>query len=256
MNKVNRALRANKPNNMNRRQFLTTAASVAVALPSAGRLLAANDSRTSEAKGIGSAKSKLTPPAAGSIPVAILISEFLNVIDFSGPWGVFESVSLPGAMEPPFHLFTVAENAETVTSGSGLKLVPDYTFANVPEVKVVVIPAQKGSDAMIEWLRKVAPTADVTMSVCTGAFKLAKAGLLSGKSATTHHEFLDQLEKEYPDITVKRGVRFVEGEKISTAGGLTSGTDLALRVVERYFGRAVAQTTAAYMEYQSTGWIV
>ncbi len=86
------------------------------------------------------------------------------------------------------------------------------------------------------------------MSVCIGAFKLAKAGLLAGKPATTHHEFLDKLQSEYPDIQVKRGVRFVENEKISTAGGLTSGTDLALRVVERYFGRAVAQTTADYME--------
>ena len=55
---------------------------------------------------------------------------------------------------------------------------------------------------------------------------------------------------------MKRGVRFVEGEKISTGGGLTSGTDLALRVIERYFGREVAQTTAVYMEYQGTGWIV
>jgi hypothetical protein len=89
-----------------------------------------------------------------------------------------------------------------------------------------------------------------------GAFKLAKAGLLAGKAATTHHEFLDKLRSEFPDILVKRGVRFVEGEKISTAGGLTSGTDLALRVVERYFGREIAQTTATYMEYQGKGWIV
>ena len=143
-----------------------------------------------------------------------------------------------------------------VTSGSGLKLLPHYTFANVPEVKVIVIAAQRGSEAMREWLRKVAGTADVTMSVCTGAFHLAKAGLLSGKAATTHHEFIDKLQREFPNIEVKRGVRFVEGEKISTAGGLTSGTDLALRVVERYFGRAVAQTTATYMEYESKGWIV
>ena len=97
---------------------------------------------------------------------------------------------------------------------------------------------------MIEWLRKVTPSTDVTMSVCTGAFKLAKAGLLSGKAATTHHDFIDKLQKEYPDIDVKGGVRFVEGEKISTAGGLTSGTDLALRVVERYFGREVRRRTS------------
>jgi transcriptional regulator GlxA family with amidase domain len=243
---------------MNRRQFLTAAGTIGTALttlPSAHPLLAAGESGTSEVKGLVTAKSKLGPPAKGSIPVAILISEGLNVIDFSGPWGVFESVSIPNANDAPFQLFTVSERAEVVTSGSGLKLMPDYTFANVPEAKVVVIPAQRGSDAMIEWLRKVAPTTDVTMSVCTGAFKLAKAGLLSGKPATTHHEFLDKLQKDYPDIQVKRGVRFVEGEKISTAGGLTSGTDLALRVVERYFGREIAQTTATYMEYQGKGWI-
>ncbi len=244
---------------MNRRRFLTATATLGSAmatLPATGAFSAPNESNTSEVKGLATEKSKLTPPAHGSIPVAILISENLNVIDFSGPWGVFESVSLPDATEPPFRLCTVSEKSDVVISGSGLKLMPHYTFANVPEMKVVVIPAQKGSDAMIEWLRKVAPSADVTMSVCTGAFKLAKAGLLSGKAATTHHEFLDKLQKEYPDIQVKRGVRFVEGEKISTAGGLTSGTDLALRVVERYFGRDVAQTTATYMEYQGKGWIV
>ena len=239
---------------MNRRNFLATAATLgagAALLPNAGAV-GPNES----AIALSPEKSKLAAPRAGTINVAILISAGLNVIDFSGPWGVFESVSLPDANEPPFRLFTVAESAELVISGSGLKLSPHYTFANVPEVKVVVIPAQRGSEAMRDWLRKIAPTADVTMSVCTGAFHLAKAGLLSGKVATTHHEFIDKLEREFPDVTVKRGVRFVEGEKISTAGGLTSGTDLALRVVERYFGRDVAQTTATYMEYQGKGWIV
>jgi transcriptional regulator GlxA family with amidase domain len=239
---------------MNRRKFLVATAAT-TALVSQQTILGAGEASKPEPKGLISGKSKLIPPS-GSIPVAILISEGLNVIDFSGPWGVFESVSLPNAKEPPFELFTVSEKANMIVSGSGLKLVPHYTFDNVPEMKVVVIPAQRGSDSMIEWLRKVANKTDVTMSVCTGAFKLAKAGLLSGKPATTHHDFLDKLEKEYPDIQVKRGVRFVEGEKISTAGGLTSGTDLALRVVERYFGREVALRTAEYMEYQGTGWIV
>jgi transcriptional regulator GlxA family with amidase domain len=239
---------------MNRRKFLArsiTLGSAAGLLPITSAI-AANDS----VKGLVVEKSKLMPPSNGSIPVAVLISAGVNVIDMSGPWGVFESVQIPDANEPPFHLFTVAETAEVVSSGSGLKLMPHYTFANVPEVKVVVIPAQRGSDAMREWLRKIVGKADVTMSVCTGAFQLAKAGLLSGKSATTHHEFLDKLEREFPDIHVKRSVRFVESDKISTAGGLTSGTDLALRVVERYFGRGVAQATATYMEYDGKGWIV
>jgi transcriptional regulator GlxA family with amidase domain len=240
---------------MNRRHFLTSTAAFGTALAaSPTRVFGAAEKQLP--KGIPTQNSKLTPPKSGGIPVAILISEMLNVIDFSGPWGVFESVQVPGATEPPFHLFTVAETPDIVVSGSGLKVKPDYTFANVPDARVVVIPAQHGSDAMIEWLKKIAPSTDVTMSVCTGAFKLAKAGLLAGKAATTHHEFLDKLAKEYPDIEVKRGVRFVEGEKISTSGGLTSGTDLALRVVERYFGREIARSAADYMEYQGEGWIV
>jgi transcriptional regulator GlxA family with amidase domain len=247
---------------MNRRRFLTAAATLgaAAALPAPRAFSAPNEANPSEVKGLPTEKYKLTPPADGPITVALVISEGVNVIDFSGPWGVFSSVMLGSGTDhtmhmTPFDLITVSDTTEIVTSG-GLKIVPNYTYANVPPARVVVIPAQRGSDAMIEWLRKVTPTTDVTMSVCTGAFKLAKAGLLSGKAATTHHDYLDKLQKEYPDIQVKRGVRFVEGEKISTAGGLTSGTDLALRVVERYFGRAVAQTTATYMEYQSKSWIV
>jgi len=93
------------------------------------------------------------------------------------------------------------------------------------------------------------------MSVCTGAFQLAKTGLLSGKAATTHHSAYTRLEMQYPDIQVKRGFRFVEEGQVASAGGLTSGIDLALRVVERYYGREVAENTAYDMEYQGTGWL-
>ena len=83
-----------------------------------------------------------------------------------------------------------------------------------------------------------------------------QGGFAGREVCTTHHDFLDKFAKAFPDVAVKRGVRFVEGEKISTAGGLSSGIDLALRVVDRYFGRDVARSTAAYMEYESKGWIV
>jgi len=206
------------------------------------------------------AANKLTPPAKGKIPVAFAISEGVTVIDFAGPWEVFQDVHVTdrgSSMDEqmPFQLYTVSERTEDITGSGGLKLVPDYTFDTSPPPKVIVVPAQRGSQALHAWLRKVTPTTDVTMSVCTGAFQLGKAGLLSGKSATTHHDFFEQFEKAFPDVSVKRGLRFVENEKISTAGGLSSGIDLALRVVDRYFGRDVAQATATYMEYQSKGWI-
>lgn len=210
---------------------------------------------------IESSSSKLTPPAKGKIPVAVAISEGVTVIDFAGPWEVFQDVHVQNRgdnmdEQMPFQLFTVSDKIETVIGSAGLKLVPDYTFDNVPQPKVVVVPAQRGSQALHAWLRKVSTTADVVMSVCTGAFQLGKAGLLNGKSATTHHDFLDRFAQTFPDVNVKRGLRFVEEERISTAGGLSSGIDLALRVVDRYFGRDVAQQTATYMEYQSKGWIV
>jgi len=92
------------------------------------------------------------------------------------------------------------------------------------------------------------------MSVCTGSFLLAKAGLLSGKAATTHHNAYALFAADFPDVSVQRGARFVDAGNISTSGGLTSGIDLALHVVERYFGREVAQKTATALEYQGLGW--
>lgn len=241
---------------MKRRCFLGKAAAfgaVMASVPAARVLMATENAKKKDSKASAVPIRKLTPPAQGRIPVAVVISEGVTVIDFAGPWEVFQDVMVGEQM--PFQLFTVADKIETITASAGLKLVPDYTFATVPECKVVVIPAQKGSEPMREWLREMSPMADVTMSVCTGAFQLAKAGLLAGKSATTHHQFLDRLEKDFPDVKVQRGVRFVEGERISTAGGLSSGIDLALRVVERYYGRRVAETTATYMEYQGKGWL-
>ena len=108
---------------------------------------------------------------------------------------------------------------------------------------------------MLEWIRQSTKNTDVTMSVCTGAFVLAKTGLLSGKSATTFHAAFKTFAMQFPDIHLKRGVRFVEDGNLASAGGLSSGIDLALRVVERYYGREVAQKTAYNMEYQGQGWL-
>lgn len=241
---------------MRRRRFLASC-SAAAALVSTnivtGSSFAMVEFKGSDAK-------KLTPPD-GPIPVAFAMSRGATMIDFAGPWEVFQDVMVMNGKEQeghrhPFQLYTVSEKTEAIEASGGMKIVPDYTFENAPAPKVVVIPAQAGSPALHAWLRKIVDSTDVTMSVCTGAFQLGRAGLLAGKEATTHHEFFDQFARAFPDVKLKRGLRFVEGGKISTAGGLTSGIDLALRVVERYFGRETAERTAFYMEYQSKGWIV
>jgi len=200
--------------------------------------------------------SPLTPPPEGSIPVAFLISEGAQMIDFAGPWEVFQDVVIPGRADHPFHLYTVSQSTAPIHTSGGMKIVPDYTFENAPPPKVIVIPAQsQPGEPTLEWIRKSTKHTDVTMSVCTGAFVLAKTGLLSGKAAATYHGAFGRFAMEFPDVALKRGARFVEDGNLATAGGLSSGIDLALRVVERYYGREVAQSTAYDLEYQGQGWM-
>ncbi len=238
---------------MRRREFLIGAAALGVAWTATGRPVPYRE-------GGAAAGGRLIAPAKGKIPVAVAISEGATVIDFAGPWEVFQDVNVPErgtGLEGPFELFTVSESTKPIRGSAGLQLVPDYAFDNAPQPRVIVVGAQRGGPALHAWLRKASEKADLTMSVCTGAFQLARAGLLSGNAATTHHDFTDDLAKSFPDIHVRKGLRFVESSPtIATAGGLSSGIDLALRVVERYFGRPAAERTATYMEYSSRGWVV
>jgi transcriptional regulator GlxA family with amidase domain len=198
----------------------------------------------------------LKPPADGRIPVAFLLSDDAVVIDFAGPWEVFANVMVSGSNPHPFQLYTVAETPAPIRAGGGMTIVPNYSIATAPAPKVIVIPAQSDpSDAVIAWIRTASRTADFTMSVCTGVFVLARTGLLSGKSATTHHSAFGDLAMAFPDIRIKRGARFVDSGNIATSGGLSSGIDLALHVVDRYFGRTVALRTADNLEYQGLGWM-
>src|SRR5260370_9096435 len=119
----------------------------------------------------------------------------------------------------PFRLYAVADKTDPIRAGGGMKIVPDFTFANAPAPKVVVIPAQsEPSAAMLKWIRESSKNTDVTMSVCTGAFVLAKTGLLSGKPATTFHAAFNSFAMKFPDIKLKRAPRFVEDGNLASAG--------------------------------------
>jgi transcriptional regulator GlxA family with amidase domain len=232
---------------MDRRNFMACAAGISFCrIPSTGSF--AQDATAPLVICAG----KLTRPAKGLITVAFAISRDTTWIDWVGPQAVFETWHLDAVTKkhtPRFKLFTVSEKKEAVDS-----LIPDHTFDSLPPVNIIVVPAQRGSPALLRWLRKVHESADVTMSVCMGARHLAKAGLLDGRQATTHHGAIDRFANEFPKVEWVRGVRFVEGEKLCTGGGLTAGIDLALRVVERYFDRATAQKVADHLEYQGNGW--
>src|SRR2546430_12812839 len=127
----------------------------------------------------------------------------------------------------------------------GMTVIPEYGFADAPDPDVVVVGAQSGDDQLGPWLRKVHAQHALIMSVCEGAFKLAQAGLLDDKSATTHHAALQRLANQYPRIAVQSSVRYVQSDPlILTAGGLSSGIDSALPVRELYHRAQETQATA------------
>jgi transcriptional regulator GlxA family with amidase domain len=202
----------------------------------------------------------LKPPTKGPINVAFIISEGTNVMDIAGAWEVFGDAMLTSKGKPwqeadgddmvmPFNTYTVSDSLKPGIAANGLTIVPNYSFANAPKPQIIVIPAQGGrSEAQKAWLLANSATADVTMSVCTGASMLAKYGLLDGMTATTHHMYAAQMQKQYPAVHFVSGTRFVENGKVATAGGLTSGIDLSLHIVERYYGREAAQSTADFLE--------
>jgi transcriptional regulator GlxA family with amidase domain len=227
---------------MHRRQFIGSTLAASVALFGHGRAGAAESG-------------PLAPlPKRERVKVAFMLGDNANVIDTAGPWEVFQDVMLGDSHDNPFELYTVAPEEGPLKMTGGLVVQPRYSVKKAPQPNVIVVPAHKSTAESRDWLARASAGTDVTVSVCTGAFQLARAGLLKGIPATTHHDFFDSFAKEFPDIELRRGLRFVDSGRIATAGGLTSGIDMALHVVARYFGVEAAARTAEYMEYTSDAW--
>jgi putative intracellular protease/amidase/YHS domain-containing protein len=177
--------------------------------------------------------------------VVILVFPGMELLDFTGPLQVFLSAGC--------QVSTVAVTRDPVPCVGVITIAPDYTLADCPRADILVIPG--GSRAIskdkrvTDWVAKAAPETEATLSVCTGAFTLAEAGLLDGKEATTHHGSIQALRKQFPKITVHADRRIVDNGKIVVVGGVSSGIDGALYLVDRLLGRDKANATARYMEY-------
>lgn len=181
--------------------------------------------------------------------IAVYIHEGMEILDFAGPVEVFTHAG--------FKVYTVGINADPIISQGVVKITPEYTIDNCPEPDIIVFlggNASRASDdrKVIEWLKQTAPKTNLVFSVCTGAFFLAKAGLLDGKKATTFHDSIDALQKSTPAAHIISGVKYVDAGNVVTSAGVSSGIDGALYVVERLMGREVAEATARYMEFNWT----
>jgi transcriptional regulator GlxA family with amidase domain len=185
--------------------------------------------------------------------VAILIFEGVQIIDFTGPYETFGHAYW--ATQPvPFNIYTVAETPQAVTTAMGMGVNPKYTIDNSPSPDILVVPgghvqSATGSPKVMKWLQDSAKNSEIVMSVCNGAFILAKAGLLDGLQVTTTATLIEQLKVVALKATVVSDKRFVDNGKIITTAGLSASIDGSLHVIERLYGRGTAEMAALEMEY-------
>ncbi len=184
--------------------------------------------------------------------LAILIFDGVQIIDYTGPFETFGHVY--NGDNPAFNMYTVSAKTNPITTAMGMSVNPKYSIENAPAPDVLVIPGggvngTLENAAVIKWVQEKAKNAEVVLSVCNGAFILAKAGLLDGLEATTTANLIPSFRQAAPRTRVVEDRRFVDNGKIITAAGLSSGIDGALHVIERLFGRGTAQMAALGMEY-------
>lgn len=183
------------------------------------------------------------------LTVAFYLQDRVEVLDFAGP---MEILSYGG-----FDIFTVSKTKDPITAQGILTIIPDYSIADAPKADILAFFGGNASSAaddpeLIEWV-KGQQDVEYYFSVCTGAFILAEAGILEDKTATTFHSALDNLEKNYPDTKVLKGVRYVDNGNTVTTAGISAGIDGALHLVAKIYGLKKAKEVAFHTEYDK--WI-
>lgn len=186
--------------------------------------------------------------------VGILIFDEVEVLDFCGPFEVF-SVTGRRDNSNPFNVFTMAEKGQPVVARNHLSVNPSYTIHECPQPDILVVPGGLGTrkemhnPILIDWIRNSSQKAELILSVCTGALLLAKAGLLEGLAATTHHGAIKLLEEVAPHTMIQANKRIIDNGRIIVSAGISAGIDMALYVVAKLLGKEQALETAQYMEY-------
>jgi transcriptional regulator GlxA family with amidase domain len=188
--------------------------------------------------------------------VAILLFPDVELLDFAGPFEVLSSArALTGEHDRLFRVITVAETTDPITTRNGLVVVPATTLEHTPQIDILLVPGGAGTRAamhnpnILNWVQERSRDAELTTSVCTGAFVLASAGLLAGRPATTYWESINELRSRFSDIDVRDNQRWIDAGDVITSAGVSAGIDMALHIVRRLYGADVARATALGIEY-------
>ena len=186
--------------------------------------------------------------------VAILLFDDVEVLDFAGPFEVFGVAKTP-AGEAAFEVVTVAIEPGEIIARNELRILPTFTAADFGIVDILVVPGGFGtrremtSPEMLSFLRTASRSADLVLSVCTGALMLGAAGLLRGQAATTHWAAMGELRAIDSGAKILPDARIIDNGRLIVSAGVSAGIDAALYIVERLLGRAQADATARAMEY-------
>lgn len=186
--------------------------------------------------------------------LGIFLFNDIELLDFAGPYEVFSVTSELNNYEL-FNVFTITQDGKEIKSVNGLKIIPDFSFANHPDIDILVIPggigtrAEMHKEAVLEWIKANYEKSSITMSVCSGARLLGTLGLLDGVECTTHHEVMEHLQEIAPKAIIKKDIRFIDNGKLATSAGISAGIDLSLHITAKLYGADVANRTRAYMEY-------
>ncbi|NVN99127.1 MAG: GlxA family transcriptional regulator [Geobacteraceae bacterium] len=188
--------------------------------------------------------------------IAIIVYDGCEILDVTAPVEAFEMANRAlierGITQPGYINILLAERAGFITTSSGLRLVADSWHDCTDKIDtLIVVGSPDGSlsmalanRALINWIKNTAPDLRRVVSICTGAFILAEAGLLDGRRATTHWMNTERLGRNYPSIQVEPDSIFVKDGPIATSAGATAGLDLALSLIEDDFGKKLALTVA------------
>jgi len=186
--------------------------------------------------------------------LGILIFEKVEELDFVGPLEVF-NVANDAAGSTIFKVFTISAGEKKIKAVNNLQVEADFTLSECPELDVLLIPGGEGRKLIMKdpfilaWVNAKYKKANLLLSVCTGAFVLGHAGLLTNKNATTNMQCYDEFKAAFPKTTLKENVKYVKDGNIVTSGGISAGINMSLFVVGNLFGKDVATKTAALMEY-------
>jgi transcriptional regulator GlxA family with amidase domain len=183
--------------------------------------------------------------------VLIVLFDDVQSLDVTGPLEVFAGAATHPDCEPRYVVQTASLDGAAVRTSSGLTIVPDAALDDVRTPQTLLVPGGSGTRSadprLVEWLRRRAPRAERVVSVCTGAFLLADAGLLDGRRATTHWALCDLLARRHPQIDVDPEPIWVRDGDVMTSAGVTAGIDASLALVEEDAGRAVALAVARHL---------